>query len=108
MAFLCVTEFAELQIGPSGRVGQMPVQTPLATQGVANAGANTQSTAFNTKTRFVRLHTDSICCFEFGTNPTAVAIGAAMTSRMAAGQTEYHAVPQPMPAGFKVAAILST
>ena len=106
MAFLNVTEYAEMQIGPAGRVGQMPMQPPLASQGVANAGASTQSTAFNAKTRFVRVHTDSICCIEFGTNPTAVAIGASMTTRMAAGQTEYHAVP--LGGGFKVAAVLST
>jgi hypothetical protein len=84
----------------------MPQGPALATQGVANAGATTQSTAFNAKTRFVRLHTDTICCYEIGTNPTAVAIGAGMTSRLAAGQTEYIAVP--VGASFKVAAILST
>jgi hypothetical protein len=106
MAQLCVTEFAEMQIGPAGRHGQLPMQQPLASQGVANAGANTQSSAFNAATRFVRLHTDTVCCVAFGTNPTAVAIGASMTTRMAAGQTEYHAVP--LGAGFKVAAILST
>src|SRR5262245_28886402 len=106
MAFLNVTEFAEMQIGPAGRVGQMPMQPPLASQGVVNTGASTQSTTFNTKTRFVRLHADSICCVEFGTNPTAAAIGAGMTTRMVAGQTEYHAVP--LGGSFKVAAVLST
>ena len=106
MAQLCITEFAEMQIGPAGRMGQMPMQPPLATQAVANAGASTQSNAFNAKTRFVRLHTDTVCCIEFGLNPTAVVIGSSMTTRMAAGQTEYHAVP--LGAGFKVAAVLST
>jgi len=106
MAFLCITEFAEMEIGPAGRVGQMPMAPELATQGIANAGATTQSAAFNAKTRFVRLHTDSVCCIEFGTNPTAVAIGASMTTRLAAGQTEYYGVPQGQ--GFKVAVILST
>lgn len=106
MAFLCVTEYAEIAIGPAGRVGQMPVAPAIATQGVANAGASTQSTAFNAKTKFVRLHTDTVCCYELGLNPTAVAIGASMTSRLAAGQTEYIAVP--LGAGFKVAAVLST
>jgi hypothetical protein len=105
MARLCVTEFAEMQIGPAGRIGQMPIEPPIATQGVANGGASTQSAAFNAQTRFVRLETDTICCVAFGTNPTAVAIGATMTIRMAAGQTEYYAVP--MGAGFKVAAVAS-
>ena len=106
MAFLCITEYAELQIGPAGRVGQIPLGPALATQGVANAGASTQSATLNTKTRMVRLETDSICCYEIGTNPTAVAIGAAMTSRLAAGQTEYIGIP--LNSGFKVAAVLST
>ncbi len=75
MAQLNVTEFAEMQIGPAGRTGQMPMQPPLASYGVANAGGNTQSAAFNAKTRFVRLHADTVCCIEFGLNPTAVAIG---------------------------------
>jgi hypothetical protein len=54
----------------------------------------------------VRLETDSICCYEIGTNPTAVAIGAAMTSRLAAGQTEFIGIPPGT--SFKVAAVLST
>ena len=106
MARLNIAEFAEMQIGPAGRMGQMPMQSPIATQGITNTGGSTQSAAFNAATRFVRLETDTICCIQFGTNPTAVAIGASMTTRMAAGQTEYHAVP--LAAGFKVAAILST
>lgn len=106
MAFLCVTEYAELQIGPAGRVGQIPLGPALATQGVANAGGSTQSTVLNAKTRMVRLETDSICCYEIGTNPIAVAIGAGMTSRLAAGQTEYIGIPPGL--SFKVAAVLST
>lgn len=106
MTFLCVTEYAELQIGPAGRVGQIPLSPPLAEQGVANAGASTQSTTLNAKTRMVRLETDSICCYAIGTNPTAVAIGAGMTSRLVAGQTEYVGIPPG--ASFKVAAVLST
>jgi len=106
MAFLYITEFAELAIGPAGRVGSMGVQPPIAEQAISNAGATTQSAAFNAKTRFVRLHTDTICAIEFGTNPTAVAAGASGTARMAANQTEYFAVP--LGAGYKVAAVLST
>ena len=106
MAFLSVVEYAEMEIGPAGRVGQMPMQPPIASQGVGNAGGSTQSAVFNAKTRFVRLHADTVCCVEFGTNPTAVAIGATMTTRLAAGQTEYHAVP--LGGGYRVAAILST
>ncbi len=106
MAFLSITEFAELAIGPAGRVGSMGVQPPLAEQSIANGGATTQSAAFNAKTRFVRLHTDTICAIEFGINPTAVAAGASGTARMAANQTEYFAVP--MGQNFKVAVVSST
>jgi hypothetical protein len=106
MAFLNVTEYAEIAVGPAGRVGQMPLGPKLASYGVGNAGATTQGAVFNAKTRFVRLHTDTICCYEIDTNPTAVAIGAGMSSRLAAGQTEYVAVP--LGGGFRVAAILST
>jgi hypothetical protein len=106
MAWLTITEFAEMEIGWGGRQGQIAKQPPLAEQSIANGGGNVQSNAFNAKTQFVRLHTDSICAIEFGTNPTAVAAGATGTARMAANQTEYFGVP--LNAGFKVATILST
>jgi|SRR5216684_1872435 hypothetical protein len=106
MAFLYITEFAEVEIGPAGRVGQFAAQPPLAEQAIVNTGGNTQSAAFNTATRFVRLHADSICAIEFGLNPTAVAAGASGTARLAANQTEYFGVPKGQ--SFKVAVILST
>jgi len=37
----------------------------------------------------VRIHTDSTCSVEFGTNPTATT----STACMVAGQTEYQGVP---------------
>ena len=106
MAFLYISEFAEMQIGPAGRVGAMAMQPTLAEQAISNVGGNTQSTAFNAKTRFVRLHADTICAIEFGTNPTAVAAGATGTARLAAGQTEYFGVP--LGQSYKVAVIAST
>jgi len=106
MAWLTITEFAEMEIGSGGRQGQIAQQPPLAEQSIANAAGNTQSNAFNVKTKFVRLHADTICAIEFGTNPTAIAAGATGTARMAAGQTEYFGVPQGQ--NFKVAVILST
>ncbi len=106
MAFLYITEFAELAIGPAGRVGSMGVMPPVAEQTIASNAASAQSAAFNAKTRFVRLHADTqITAVAFGTNPTAVA-GAGGSARMAANQTEYFAVP--LGAGFKVAAINAT
>jgi hypothetical protein len=106
VAFLYISEFAEMEIGWGGRQGQIAQQPPLVEQAIANGGGNTQSNAFNAKTRFVRLHADSICAIAFGTNPTAVAAGASGTARLAANQTEYFGVP--VGQSFKVAAILST
>lgn len=102
MAVLYITEYAEMQIGPAGRSGQMPMDPPLAEQTVAIGGSSTASAAFNAATRFVRLHTDAICSIEFGTAPTATAT----TGRMAANQTEYRGVP--LGQSFKVAVISNT
>lgn len=108
MAFLYIAEYAELPIGPAGRIGQFALQPPLVEQAIANTAGNTQSSAFNAQTRYVRLHNDASnpVAIKFGTNPTAVAAGASGTMRMAANQTEYFAVPPNQ--AFKVAVILST
>jgi hypothetical protein len=103
---LYVAEYAELQIGPAGRHGQVPLEPPVAEQVVDFSGGVAASNAFNAATRLVRLHADSICAIEFGTNPTVIAAGATGTARMAANQTEYYGVP--LGAGLKVSAISST
>ena len=102
MAVLYITEYAELAIGPAGRVGQMPMEPPLAEQTVAIGVTTVQSSAFSSKTRFVRLHTDAICSVEFGLNP----IATATTQRLAANQTEFKDVSR-LPSG-KVAVITNT
>lgn len=106
MAFLYITEYAELAIGPAGRVGQMPKDPPVAEQAIANTGATTQSAVFNAKTRFVRLHADSACSVLIGTNPTATT----GSGRFAAGQTEYRDVSDGIRSGtaFRAAVILNT
>ncbi len=106
MAVLYISEFAELAIGPAGRVGQVPQQPPIVEQAIAEGGSSVQSSAFNASTRIVRLHTDGICAIEFGTNPTAVVAGTTGTARMAANQTEYYGVP--VGGLYKVAVIAST
>ena len=106
MAFLFITEFAQLMPSPVGHLGQIAMQPPLAEQAIVNTGGNTVSAAFNAQTRLVRLHADSLCAIEFGTAPTAVASGATGTARMVAGQTEYYGVP--VGQSFKVAVILTT
>ena len=73
---------------------------PLASQTVVNTGATTQSSAFNTDTKIVCIHTDSVCSIEFGANPTATT----SSRRLAANSTEFFEVAQ----GHKVAVILNT
>lgn len=101
MASLYVTEYAKLPVGPGGTVGQMPEEPPLASQKLA-IGAEVKSSAFNAQTRAVRLHADAICSVLFGTAPTA----AATDQRLAANQTQFHAVP--MGQAFKVSVITNT
>lgn len=111
MALLYVTEYAEVVSMPGGKVGQIPVEPPLAEQTVAIGNSSTPSNAFNASTRFVRLHTDSICGLTLGSSPTAtVASGGAGSGRMVAGQTEFRAVPprQPNDTPYKVAVIATT
>jgi hypothetical protein len=105
MAVLYITEYAQLMPAAApGGVGQVPMEPPIAEQTVSIAAGSAQSAAFNAKTRLVRLHTDAICSIEFGTNPTA----SATTARMAAGQTEYHGVPNNTGTPLKVAVITNT
>lgn len=77
-----------------------PVEPAIAEQNVAIGGTSTQSAAFNTNTRFVRVHTDVLCAVKFGANPTAVATA----HRMADESTEWLAVS----GGHKVAVITAT
>src|SRR5467141_1990872 len=100
MALLYIAEFAEVAIGPAGRVGQFAMQPPLAEQTVVIGAGSLPSNAFNTNTRMVRLHTDASCVIEFGTTPLAV---VNTTGRLAANQTEYFGVPKGQ--NFKVAVI---
>lgn len=96
MAALYITEFNNV-----GQIGGLPqvaaAQPPVAEQTVAIGGGSLQSAAFNAATNLVRIHTDSVCSIEFGSNPTATATKA----RMAANTTEYFTT-QP---GQKVAVI---
>ena len=72
----------------------------IAEQTVAIGGTSTQSSAFNAKTKLIRVHTDAICSIKIGSNPTATAT----TMRMVAGQTEYFEVNS----AYKIAVITNT
>src|SRR5258706_7087271 len=100
MALLYIAEFAEVAIGPAGRVEQFAQQPSLSEQTVVIGAGSLSSNAFNTNTRLVRLHTDVSCVIEFGTAPVAV---VNTTRRLAANQTEYFGIPKGQ--NFKVAVI---
>lgn len=101
MAKVYITEF--VSVGGTGNFpvqgaladGQYTEQTPITT-----SGSSQQSAAFQTNTKFVRIHTDGIMSIAFGVNPTATV----NTMRLAANQTEYFSV---IP-GQKLAVITNT
>lgn len=101
MAYLYIAEYATLGRDVKG-IGLQAAEegSLLAEQKIANDGASTQSAAFNSETKFVRLHTDSVCSIKYGENPTATTAH----KRMAADATEYFAVK----GGQKIAAIANT
>lgn len=99
MAYLYITEYDRLS-DDKRSPAQAGSEPALAVQRVSISGSSGQSNAFNANTRFVRLHTDSICSVKFGANPTA----AATDPRMAVDQTEYFGVV----GGHKVAVITNT
>lgn len=88
MAVLYVTELADL--GQAGGNSAPIAQLPVVAEQAITFTTHTESSAFNPATRYVRLHTDTVCFVKFGTAPTAI---TATNLRLAANQTEYFAVP---------------
>lgn len=87
MGIAYIEEYERLGADANGGAMQVAVQPPVAVQTVTYT-TTAQSSAFSSKTKFVRIHTNSICSYLFGSNPTATT----SKSRMAADQTEYFAV----------------
>ena len=83
----------------AGRAVPTGMEPAVAEQAVTFT-TTTQSAAFNARTKFIRVHVDSICSYEFGANPTATVT----TPRMAANSTEFFGVV----AGQKVAFVTNT
>lgn len=101
MGILYITEYAGLMPSPVGGQGQIPMEPPLAEQ-VVTYTTHVESSAFNAKTRLIRLHTDSICSIQIGTAPVATT----SMQRFAANQTEFKGVP--VNAAYKVSAVANT
>jgi hypothetical protein len=98
MAFVYIAEFTQVANVSGCPVAMMP---PIAEQRVA-IGAETDSSAFNAATRFIRVQNDAICSIAVGTSPTA----STSTLRMPAESTEYFAVP--LNGGYKLSVISNT
>jgi hypothetical protein len=105
MTKLYISEYARMTqaSGPGNSVVQAPEEPPLAVQVVDYTSGAAQSAAFNAKTRFVRLHADTICSIRFAANPTATA----NDPRLGAGLTEYRGIAADGSAA-KVSAITNT
>lgn len=99
MARVTIREYEHITLAAGGGVA-VAKEPAVARQTLTPTGASTQSVGFNTRTRFIRVHTDSIIAFDVGSVPVAIDTG----DRMAANQTEYFGVD----AGHKIAVIIST
>lgn len=94
-----IAEFESLPniAGGQPQIASLP---PLTEQTRSVSGTSAQSSAFSAKTRFIQVHTDSICSIAVGASPTATT----SNMRLPADATFYFAV-QP---GDKLAAITNT
>jgi hypothetical protein len=86
MATLYVTEFSGMVPDGLGAIPQAAKQPPLAEQTVGINATPASSAVFTSKTRLVRVHTDSACSINFSGNASV------SNARMAANQTEYFSV----------------
>lgn len=102
MATLYIAEYAAEPMGANGQTLAMAQEPPVAEQTLTIAGVSAASSAFNAKTKYIRVHTDAICSIVVDTNPTAT--GA--KKRLAANTTEYFGVPQGQ--SYKIAVITNT
>ena len=94
MATLYIAEFSAGALTATGAT-PAPSCPPITQQVVSISGSSTQSSAFNAATRLIRVHTDTACFVNIGSDPTS----SISTMKMVAGQTEYFGVG----AGMKIA-----
>jgi hypothetical protein len=99
MSTLYISEYVD-QLVLDGRAVGVPVEPPIAEQTVTISGTSAQSSAFNAKTRYIRIEPDVICSRLVGADPTATTSNA----RMAADSFEFIAVK----GGHKIAVITNT
>lgn len=93
MTKLYITEYSQMgQMLPNNAPYPAPLEPPIAEQTVVNTGGSTQAAAFNTATRLIRVHTDSICSIAIGSSAAGGPVATTANRRLAANQTEYFAV----------------
>ena len=97
MAILDITEYDELAQAGRGHLVMAGQEPKKLNQQVSIGASSAQSAAFTDTTRFVRIHAESACRIEVGSNPTA----SSASMRIGAGGTEYLGV---LP-GLKIAVI---
>jgi hypothetical protein len=88
MAAIFITEYERLARSGDGPLVMAGQEPNVAEQTVAVGGASEQSAAFNDRTTFVMIHTDTACCLKFGDSPTAIITA----HRLAAGETRFYGV----------------
>lgn len=104
MGKLYITEYVRQAKDNRGQAIAAGEEPAIAIQTVTYT-TSTQSAALNSKTRFVRVHTDAICSILFSANPTATTDH----TRLPANQTEFFGVTEEsVRAGLKIAAVANT
>ena len=89
MALLFISEYRNMATDAFGKPIPIGEEPAVVTQVVAVTTPSTPSAAFNSSTRFIKMHSDTTCHIEFGTAPVAV---AATDHRLVAGTTEFFGV----------------
>lgn len=99
-----ISEYCDLKIANVGMALPMGLEPAVAEQLINTTGTSAISSAFNAKTKFIRVHTDAVVSLLFSATDGASVTAVTTKKRMAANTTEYFAVR----AGDKVAAIDNT
>lgn len=88
MAELTIAEYELVANDLYGRIVPVPIEPAVARQTVAIGASSAASNAFNARTKFVLLTTDTACLIAFGTAPDA----DDYTAYLAAGQAMFFGV----------------
>lgn len=102
MATLYITEFSKPAFTGQSIIPAGALQNVVAEQAISISGSSSASAAFNSATKFVRIHTDAICSIEYADSGTPVATTSTM--RLPADTVEYFGVNP----GGKIAVITNT